>query len=178
MDFVSLDMDLVGKQMTPNVSTTSEPFHKTLLFKAIALLCFLVVVCFPQPNWLNSIISHPIGSILLASIVGISLLPEIDWWIIVLSLIVAYCLLQLTNIIENNLEEKRQINIKKEEMSQEKTKKDTESKTEDTPMIHNQQPRNLEAENELMMLQEPASRNTQLPEYGLPMIHEPMAANA
>ena len=88
---------------------------------------FLIVVCFPQPNWLNVIISHPIGSILLASMVSIALLPEIDWWVIVLALVVVYCLLSLTNIIENNLEEKRNIAIKKEEMTLEKAKKEKEA---------------------------------------------------
>ena len=180
MDFVSLDMDLVGKQMQPTVSTTSIPFYKTLLFKAVSIMFFLIVVCFPQPNWLNVIISHPIGSILLASMVSIALLPEIDWWVIVLALIVVYCLLSLTNIIENNLEEKRNNAIKKEEMTQKKEKEAKEAKeAKENELPQNiQQPRNLEVENELMMLQEPASRNTQLPEYGLPMIHEPQAANA
>ena len=163
--------------MQPTISTTNVPFYKTLLFKAVSIMFFLMIVCFPQPNWLNIAISHPIGSILLASMVSIALLPEIDWWIIVLALVVAYCLLSLTNIIENNLEEKRNIAIKKEEMTLEKAKKEKDAKEKELPQnIH--QPRNLEAENELMMLQEPASRNTQLPEYGFPMIHEPMAANA
>jgi hypothetical protein len=124
MDFISLDLE---PKMTSDVDTSSNTvvataptttssteFYRNPIFKASILILFVAIMCFPHPKWLALVVSHPIGAIVLASVVCVVLIPELDWWVVVLAVITVYLLLAFTGLIETNLQNKR---MKKEEMT-------------------------------------------------------------
>lgn len=114
MDFISLDVipkgGLESSATTSTFHTVSSqlPLHHTVAFKAIAIILFVSILCFPQPEWLLVLVQHPIGALALASLVSIAFLPEVEWWVVVLSVGATYLLFALTGLIESNLETKRQ----------------------------------------------------------------------
>jgi hypothetical protein len=123
MDFISLDIIPKEAPEAPLGPTTMIlqdgssplPFYRTIVFKTIAILLFVSILCFPQPEWLLVVVQHPIGALALASLVSIALLPEVEWWIVIISIGVAYLVFALTGLIEQNLETKRQKQQQKNE---------------------------------------------------------------
>ena len=122
MDFISLDV--IPKMETEVIATPSTlPFYRTIVFKASVLISFISILCFPQPEWLMTLLHHPIGAIILASLVSLVLIPELDWWVVVLSVIVVYILLAITGLIETNLDNRRKRIEQKKEQEQKKVEK-------------------------------------------------------
>lgn len=106
MDFVSLD--ILPKEPTFETSSSIHvPFYKSNIFKAIAIILFVSILCFPQPEWLITMLSHPVGALALASFVSLALLPELEWWVIIIAVCVTYLLFAITGLIESNLETRR-----------------------------------------------------------------------
>jgi hypothetical protein len=113
-DFVSLDLEpkmevvasstnVIAKEMSH-----STVWYRTDIFKTIAVVVFLSVMAFPQPEWLQTILQHPVGSLVVAWGVGVALLPEIEWWIVGLSVLSGYIVLSVSGLIEKNIDVKRQ----------------------------------------------------------------------
>ena len=103
-----------------NAIGNSTIWYRTPIYKAIAIIGFLIIMAFPQPEWLSTILTHPIGGILLAWGVGLALIPELEWWVIGLGVLAGYIILALSGLIETNLQSKRQAIQKKEEEKAEK----------------------------------------------------------
>jgi amino acid transporter len=54
-----------------------------------------------------TMLSHPVGAMILASFVALALLPELEWWVVLLAVGVTYLVFAITGMIESNLEHKR-----------------------------------------------------------------------
>ena len=135
MDFISLDVipkesqfDSPIELATTKVAPTAPPFYASSVYKGIMLILFVSILCFPQPEWLVAMLSHPVGALALASLVALALLPEIEWWIIVIGVGVVYILFAITGMIESNLEHRRK--KVEEETQTKKQKEEAEAETE------------------------------------------------
>ena len=111
MDFISLDLEPKPvADVLPETSSNFEesaPFYRSTLFKASILIVFIAIMCFPHPKWLSFVVGFPIGAILLACTVAIVLLPELEWWVVIIAVVSVYLLMALTGMIEMNLDTKR-----------------------------------------------------------------------
>ena len=114
-----------------NASGNSTIWYRTPIYKAIAIIGFLIIMAFPQPEWLSTILTHPIGGILLAWGVGLALIPELEWWVIGLGVLAGYIILALSGLIETNLQNKRQAIQKKEDEKAEKKAAEEEEESEE-----------------------------------------------
>lgn len=54
-----------------------------------------------------TMLSHPVGAMAMASVVALALLPELEWWIVLIAVGVMYLLFAITGMIESNLETRR-----------------------------------------------------------------------
>jgi hypothetical protein len=113
-DFISLDLEPKEPMMeAPSMNTNSggslnsTVWYKTPIYKAVAIIGFLIIMAFPHPEWLSAILTHPVGGILLAWGVGLALIPELEWWVIGLGVLSGYIILALSGLIETNLQNKR-----------------------------------------------------------------------
>ena len=135
-DFISLDLE-------PKMSGTPSPtavifkdlshstvWYRTNIFKAIAVISFLCVMAFPQPDWLQNLLQHPVGGLIFAWGISVALLPEIEWWIVGLGVLSGYIVISVSGLIESNIDSKRQ-RIEQETEKIEKGKKAEQDETEE-----------------------------------------------
>ena len=142
-DLVSLDLEPKGPEAPPASSSSfslgSGVWYRTSVFKGIAIIIFLVVMSFPHPEWLQTILAHPVGGIAFAWGVGVALVPELEWWIVGLGVLSGYLLLVLSGIIETNIETKRSSKKEKEKEEAKETKKKSKEDETDIEDVQEQE---------------------------------------
>ena len=130
-DFISLDIEPKMKSLdapkviatVANISVDRIPWYRTQVFRSIAILLFLCIMAFPQPEWLLTMLQHPVGGISLVWGVGIALLPDVEWWMIGIGALVGYLVLAVSGLIETNLELKKQ-KVLKDDIKQKKNEEE------------------------------------------------------